>query len=737
MLHEIFLSLSGIPSPFLQTINVNDRDTDSQDVSYACHMSEPERDMLKILAGLSDLQVKVKELSVSVSTSHSSPVCSAISTSIRTTHLQAFTDRVIGVECSVLQNDSAYVGAYKSIPLSTLVTEFQPWLRPLHWLLKTLQFLSSARSTSTVFKYLNRECQTGYNDLRDTATSLLIIAEKAWINCLMPWFLFGELPRSGKDEFMISVNIINKEAEFSVSGDHVPYFVSDTAVESLLAIGKAISQIRSKKWQQAASNASSDSLAQLQPFVLEQVKSLSYPITVNDFDQVVESVNSRLYETTLTQFLPADMIIELLTIAKQFLLLQDNEFAATLVKQAAQYLQLQSMTVTSKPVRKLGRFENLNISETDLSTILGNTWSELSANTLYDTIWSNAIAWIRLTSDSVITPINTLLPTPAGMKLHLPSESPLHMFISVTDIGKYTDISAYLASINCAKAQIVDLWSKPDLRRRTQTTLVQRNRKALRLREDHRARLIRPHWTCANQIILLLSELSAYLHGEVIESSWSEFQAWFSEERDSRPSSSRFSSRPTTASSRAFRTSLADRDAHPLKANIRSTHRRSDPRILARAHRAFLDTLYRTLLLTSKNYVSILRDLLNSTNHFVALFHRLQIAWQGLDQQQDHLIMDPLSDYSKEERELLDELNRTRSSINDTTHDLISSIRDVEKQRDVTNLGNTVAEISLQDTGDFRPWTARSLDRLLMKLDSLAGDEKEELYEDAIVGDEA
>lgn len=737
MLHEILLSLSGIPSPIFEDINLNDKQVDSRNGSFTPYISEPEREMLKILASIADLQSKVKEKSISLSTSQYSPICRAISTSIRTTHLQAFTNKVLEVESAILRNDAAYVGAYRSVPLSTLLTEFQPWSRPLRWLSKTLEFLLTGCSTGKVFSYLDRECQTGYSDLKDIATALLVIAEQAWINCMMPWLLFGELPRTGNNSFMVQISGSDGDGEYEVDRDHTPYFVSDDAADSILAVGKAISQIRSRKWQQAGTGSLTDSLSQLQPFVLQKVESLSYPITINDLDQVVESVNNRLSETTLAQFLPADMIIDLLHIAKQFLLLQDNDFTATLIKQTSQHLQLQTATSVPRPVRKLGRLEDFKVSETELSTMLSNTWSELLVNVPDDRVWRDAMAWIRLTSEIPSAPINILLPTPAGLRLYLPPESPLQMFMSVTDIKKYAEISAYLASLQCAKMRIVDLWSKPDLRRRTRTTKSkQRSSKAIRETEDQRLRLVRPHWVCASQIILLLSELIAYLHGEVIESSWSEFQSWLGEQRDSRPSSSRYSSRPATASSKAYTTSIADREPASLRASTKSTSRRNDPRVLARAHRAFLDTLYQMLLISNKAYISILRDLLNSVTHLTALFHRVQVIWEGLDHQQDRQMGSVFSDFSKEERELLGEMDRSRTNITDIIHDLISSIREAEKKRDITDLGSGLSEVSLQDRGEFKPWTARSLDRLLMKLDSMAGDEKEELYEDAIVGDE-
>ena len=243
---------------------------------------------------------------------------------------------------------------------------------------------------------------------------------------------------------------------------------------------------------------------------------------------------------------------------------------------------------------------------------------------------------------------------------------------------------------------------------------------------------MRTHWSCVSQALFLLAEIGNHFHGEVIQNSWEHLQNWLDINPSSRPSSSRLSSRPTTASSKQPASHLSGFGSQHLRQSL-ARSRKEDPRTIARAHHKYLEALYRALLLDNALFISVLRELLTTVDHFVALFHRLQLIWQGLDLQQDEGIMDAFSDYPKEEEELMDEMGRTNHNLADQLHELVAAIHEAEKQRDVTNMRRGVAGIGITVSKDdeFEPWRARTLDRLLMKLDFLASD-KEESFEDAM-----
>ena len=230
----------------------------------------------------------------------------------------------------------------------------------------------------------------------------------------------------------------------------------------------------------------------------------------------------------------------------------------------------------------------------------------------------------------------------------------------------------------------------------------------------------------------MMNELGTYLQGEVIQSSWTHFRRWLNGEDRANLSSAK-SSRPGTASS-ADLTKVTDLSTGTNTAS--GAHAApSDPRTLAEAHRSYLQALNAALFATNSNFIGILRQLLSQVDHFVALFSRLQTVWEGLDLQEDDGVVDAFSDFAQEERDVLVEMDQTRDSIEARLVELVDKIREVEKDNRTGSRVNDVAE-RLSDVElsgrKFVPWKARTVDRLIMKLDSLAGGKEEE--RDALLG---
>lgn len=755
MLHEILLSLSGLPSPIWDELKHKQYDDLDGDKSFGSYTSAAERAMLQILAELVDLHIKLREATAQVSRSHPSPTCRAVSNRIKTNHLRAFTDKIIEVETLVLQEDAKYVGAYKIVPLSTIVTEFQPWARPLRWLWKTITVLQPAGgdnkntncSAAVALDFLRKEGHTGYTDIKDIAGDLLVAAQQAWMQSLTPWLLYGQLPKYGVNDFVVSQSLSQSSLDYSVNNELVPYFVTEEAAEAVLAVGRALNQIKSRGHSLQRSGVSSNVCTALLPTSLDQIKSLGYPLQTNAFADMVGSINDTISRTALTQLLPTSVILEFLLVVQDFVLFRNGEFSASLINQAERRLQAHQASANSaKPVRKLGKVENIAINEVETAVILQQTWSELAAlvpeHEPDDQHRERAAAWLRMEISSSSVPIGTLLPNTTSLVIDLPSDSSLHIFLSGTDAKRYRDLSAYIISLHRAEAHLTKLWKMSAHRRCYPTPLgpplsaSQRGQQALktrRLRENQRHKKLRTHWACVSQALFLLSEIGNYFHGEVMEKSWDHLHDWLDVDAFSRPGSSRLSSRPTTASSRQLPSELSATGSERLKRSLVRS-RKEDPRTIARAHHKYVEALYHAVLLDNNSYISVLRELFTTVDHFVALFQRLQIIWQGLDLQQDEGITDAFSNYAKEEEELMTEMRRTNHTLTDQLHELVAAIHEAEKQRDMTDMTNGIASMGVAASrdDDFEPWRAKTLDRLLMKLDFLAVG-KEDKFEDALV----
>lgn len=805
MLHEILLSLSGLPSPIWEDLRTGRAPNDRQDrdESLGSLTSPAEKAMVAVLAELADLHIKVRDATTAISTSHPSPVCRAAANRIKTHHLRAFVEKIIAVETSILDQDAAYVGAYRIVPLSTVVSDFQPWIRPMRWFWKIVQSLKvegtvnmSPSSGAAILCSLRDEAQTGYTDIKAIAEDLLEVTHRSWLHNLMPWVLYGQTPSFGAADFMIQTR--SSSAVPHLQYNLVPYFITTHTAETILSIGLALRQITPRAGHDQVYSGLTSSCTSLMPASLQKIKSLQLPLQAVEVSKVATSINDTISQAALSVILPTTVIYDLLIVLQEYVLFRNGEFSTCLIQQIDRYLTShQAGTNTSKPVRKLGKTDDLNFNESETSTILDKTWSELSAfvpeKDSDNQIRDRAAELLRLVKPSTTLPVNSLLPNSASLCLQIPPNSPLTIFISTADINVYRTLSAYLVSIRRAEFQLTKLWREPSLRRcyppplRPPQSNTPRGRHLTtkrRQRETNRSRSLRQHWASISQLLFLISELSSYLQGEVLQNSWTQFETWldFDTSSGNHPTSPKTSSRPNTATSHighspahtashpTFNKQNQDQDqkqnqAHTInppsqnsKSNNATKLSQSDPRIISNAHSHYLTTLTHSLLLTHQKYTTTLTSTLTQIDHYVALFHRLQTIWSALDLQEEEAaaatssVNNVLKDLPREEKEVLTEMKRTNQTVSEVIRELIAVLRGIERERGLPELTSGVVELELAGGGGrsggsgkstFEPWRARTLDRLLMKLDSLAGEDRDgngddgeegsDRYEDALV----
>ncbi|KIW39274.1 uncharacterized protein PV06_09060 [Exophiala oligosperma] len=742
MLHEILLSLSGVRSP-VWTQPGQSRQEEGGDMNQ--YVSPPEHEMLQTLARLHELHVQIKSATARVSRKHRSMVCRAVSSSIADFHLGKFVDTIVQVETSILNKDAGYVGAYDIVPLSTLVSEFAPWMRRMEWLSSLAKqldpsdnkVLEKQSTAASILNFLERETHTGYSDIEEMAIGLLTVAHKAWMRAVSFWILYGKLPTSGADDFCIKKNSRPSSTMDTFLLDHslAPKLLSPAGANVLLSIGSALDQLRSRVASAADTIKGSDDPAMsLLPLHMRQLESLQYPLTSSRLESVLFSINQSISENALVEILPRTKVLQLLKVTLDYLLVGHGEFAVSLIAHAdARVMNRQQAQTSTRPIRRVGRVDDMAIKDAEINSVLVKAMAELAAlrgdEDPDDDVFNFARKSLSLKPvDSVSQPlmVSTLLPTPAIMTMAMPSSSPLHIFLSAQDITTYGVLNANLLSIRRAGLHLSGLWKLTAQRRSFPTPLgpprsaTPAGRMLLagrRVRDGNRMKRTRRHWTCASNALFLINELESYLEGEVIQSSWIQFQHWLAGD-DRLGSASARSSRPTTASSTgqsrftdaSFGASYSDAKSPP-----------SDPRVLAAAHRVYLQALKSALFLDDETFINVLKTLLGQIDHLVALFSRLQAVWDGLDLQEDDGVVDALTDYAHDEREVLAEMDRTSEAIKACIAGLIDKVREVEKEeRSGTN--TLLGGLSLADANasNFVPWQARTVNRLVMKLDSLA-----------------
>ena len=89
-------------------------------------------------------------------------------------------------------------------------------------------------------------------------------------------------------------------------------------------------------------------------------------------------------------------------------------------------------------------------------------------------------------------------------------------------------------------------------------------------------------------------------------------------------------------------------------------------------------------------------------------------------------MVDTLSNYAQAEREVLAEMDRTRDNVETSLSSIVDEIRKIDKEKRtgvgiLNDIDESMIEMQLDRAGPrFVPWQARTVDRLVMKLDSLA-----------------
>ncbi|KAK4910184.1 hypothetical protein LTR66_017451, partial [Elasticomyces elasticus] len=384
MLAEILLSLSGISSPIWQQLD--DKPGNSDDNNFIRHVSPPERALLGVLEELASLHVVLRKTTTSISETHISTICRAIGTRITQRYLREFTDKIVEVEKSILQEDAEYVGAYKIVPLSTIVTQFQPWVRKLRWLEKTVHTLhgrggsGAEHSQGTrVLAYLEKESHTGYTDIGDMSSDLLTLGQRAWVQALMPWIFYGKLPSVGIEEFLINKSDINNGVQYALRESSIPYFAIGLTAETILDIGKALNQIRDQKASSGMASTSSRVCNMILPASLRTVQALSYRLNSNDLSRAVTFISESISEAALSHLLPIHRIYDFLQVAQEYLLFGSGEFSGLLIEHIQEKVNsMQDSQAVSRPVRKLGQLDDLMLQTGDLNVILDKTWSDMS-----------------------------------------------------------------------------------------------------------------------------------------------------------------------------------------------------------------------------------------------------------------------------------------------------------------------------------------------------------------------
>ena len=767
MLHELLLALSGHPSPLFSVANEKSHES----TNAFPLLSPPERALLSSLAHLGDLHIRLRARTSTISTSHPSTICRALSTAVVSKHLAKFQQKILRVEKGILQQDAGVVGAYNIVPLSGLVGEFDGWRRRLDWLWDLVQYMlpedggnasdqrgSSRPSASPctgvqIIDKLRDEAQTGYPDLERIALDLLVIGEGAWLRQVSAWVLYGRLPTFGAEDFFVFAEAgghqghSSKALVYGIKHGLLPKIVTLSTANSILFIGKSLNHIRDRvpiTSGPSLKTSSSPELSML-PVHLRYLSSLSSPLTSSNMSHTIGAIRLSLSQNALQKLLPLSKILSILSVLKDYFLLELGDFAIALISEADRRMASRHRGPAVDSRRQgLESLIGVVVKEGEVSAILARTWNALASlrglddddeDEEYDlarqllhistkqTIPEHSPS--SASSQSLLEKLRSanvsfddvLLPTPTALSMQPPS--PLDLFLIPSDVEIYSYTHAYLLALRRAHLHLTGLWKLSFLRKqhpaplgppRSCSGVGQEALSRARERSNGRSKSMRAVWATTATATFLLAEVGEYLQGEVIRSSWTTFQAWLDPTYQDRSTETGVSKFLISSPDGKFSHGEPAPSPSPQK---QQTHR--DPETLSNAHRHYLEYLVHSLLLDDHLYTRALRLFMTHIDHLIALIERLSVVQHHLDLESDASVMDTFANYRGEEQELHKDLGEARLTVDRDVANLVQRLRDIDAER-------AGAETHVFDHGAagddiFVPWRNGGIDRLLMKLD--------------------
>lgn len=559
----------------------------------------------------------------------------------------------------------------------------------------------------------------------------------------------------------------------------------------MLFIGTSLNRVKTRSSIEPSNNGLDHLSSQLQTLA-----GLASPLNSAAFARAISSIRLTLSRTTLQKLLPLSKVLEMLNLYRGFFLLGRGEFAMALTQQADEAIRSRWRRADNLAYQKQYGLGNVMVKEGEVAAVLTKTWAtlgslqgqhadedeeleiardmlrlNLSKTKASTPVKGKVDAESQLASNIATTPFrNLLFSVPVILTSQIPP--PLDLFLATSDVQAYTAINSYLLSIRRSHLHLTDLWKITSLRRhhpspprpRYSTTKggIARTR-TLRERWSDRSSTMRSAWSTSSAAIFFLAETEAYLQVDIVEGLWDDFHGWLTGrterkgerkgQRNRPPSSNKNRSSDITEASGEDDDRFGNNElAHP-SAQISGTPHH-DPQTLAIAHRLYLRTLSRRLLLTQFSFTEPLYDLLVHIDHLVALIHRLHGIWTSIDLEADEGVVDAFSDLATEEKGVRANIRDLETKVKKGVESVINVLRilsmdsafmaevedgdTVEDNDEDGGLGLGLGfgdEANSEGTG-YTPRRTGGIDRLLMKLDFGGWFDTDKAHEDGEDDDE-
>lgn len=554
--------------------------------------------------------------------------------------------------------------------------------------------------------------------------------------------------------------------EYFLEQSQLPSFVSSSTAASMLFIGRCLNHVRVKATLESGLEGRNHVAAQLQ-----ELSGLTFPLDRASFSRTITSIRLSLSRNTLQKLLPLEKVVEILTLFRDYFLLAKGEFAMALTQEADEKNRSRWRRADNLAYEKRDGLTNVVVKQGEVTSVLARTWAAmgsmrgLHADEDEGLELARDLLRLQVGKSQSLTPLplgsttsqhpsavvsatpfrNLLFSAPTILTLsEIPS--PLDMFLASADLQIYTVINSYLLSIRRAHIRLTDLWKMTSLRRHYPappgppfgSTRAGRERVVLlRKRQTSRSLIMRSAWVACSAAVFFLAETEAYMQSEVLAGMWEDFQRWLSGEVTTTvPAVAPTRSATVNLSTVTRETESADFEdiwletstetrppSSPNKPRI-TPSQQYDPESLATAHRTYLRSLCRHLLLTQPSYTEPLYSLLVHIDHLVALIRRLHSIWESMDLETDAGVVDAFADLERDEREVIPAVRDLEVNVRTSISEVITALRALEMDpvfaaelegEDDAEADQHVGEVD-GDTA-FVPRRIGGINRLLMKLD--------------------
>ncbi|KAF8634869.1 hypothetical protein AX15_000624 [Amanita polypyramis BW_CC] len=598
MIAEILLLLAGHSSSLFTADS-------TLDPAFASLLHPGEQQCVESLALIARRYKKVKVSCHVLSRSPSRYICALCST-LNQILKDEYEALVVETEAKVLRRDSELVAAKSFVPLSSIRAIFAEWDALLASLVTLTDELEAEKQwkPGPLIDLLLSRSRTGVQRIAYIFSRLSVTVQRVWRTQLIAFLVHGSL--SPEDPLASSENYV------LINGS-VPSCVSLQTRESMEYVGRAVSTVKSAKWQaQLPRNLASEHTTMLEAVL---------PENQHAFDTAIAKIRTNVSEWLWLNVLTHQDVEDAVNSLANYFLMRNGEFGLALIREVERL--------------KLSRLSNLSgrssmIREQDLNLALLR--ASLGTAAQHDP----ALSRLRFSLPS--GPIRPLLPSLSRGQLgssvskqfnnstdlnffdtHLLGTPltlmysvswPLDLFLHSADLSAYATLFSFLSSLRKTHSRIHYCWSSLSNAQRVRRRWTGLGDGGTAEDFEVRQRLLRCGWGVVRDMGWFLDTLLGYVMTDVIDTEFAKLKELLGkginrhssadEMKETRQEGPRLSSE-TMASSRLDFTTLRT------------------------IHATYLDRLLTGCLLTNSALTGIIRPVLEICERFVAQVER----WGG------------------------------------------------------------------------------------------------------------